>query len=56
MFYGDYSYELAMERIEADIKAHEYHRLGKQLRSARKGPRRGMVARAAAFTMALFIK
>jgi hypothetical protein len=57
MFYGDYSYELAMERIEADIKAHEQDRLGKQLRSAPKGLHtKSMVARAAAFTMALFIK
>jgi hypothetical protein len=57
MFYGDYSYELATERMQDAIKAHEHRRLVKQLRSARKGPHtKSMAARTAAFTMALFIK
>jgi hypothetical protein len=54
MFYGDYSYELAMERIEDGIEAHEHHRFVKQLRSTRKGARRGMAARAAAFVLSIF--
>jgi len=54
MFDGDYSYELAMEKIEHGIKAHEHHRLVMQLHSVRKGQRRGMVARTTAFVLALF--
>ncbi len=54
MFDGDYSYELAMERIEDGIEAHEHHRLVKQLRSVRKVQRRGMAARATAFVVAMF--
>ncbi len=54
MFYGDYSYELAKERMETAIKAHEQDRLVKQLRLARKGPRGGLVARSSALVMTLF--
>ncbi len=54
MFYGDYSYEQAMERIEDEIEAHEHYRLVKQLRSTRKGARRGMAARAAGFVLSMF--
>jgi hypothetical protein len=52
MFDGDYSYELAKERMADAIKAHEHHRLVKQLRLAHKVQRRGMAARAAAFVLA----
>jgi hypothetical protein len=54
MFYGDYSYELAKERMEASIKAHEHDRLAKELRLARKGSRSGVVARSSALVMTLF--
>ncbi len=54
MFYGDYSYELAMQRIEDEIEAVEHYRLGKQLRLAQKAQRRGMAARATAFVLAMF--
>jgi hypothetical protein len=54
MFDGDYSYELATQRMDDDIKAHEHHRLVKQLRSAQKVQRTGMAARATAFVVAMF--
>ncbi len=54
MFYGDYSYELAKERMQTAIKAHEHDQLVKQLRLARKGPRSGLVARSSALIMTLF--
>ncbi len=54
MFYGDYSYDLAKERMQTAIKAHEQDRLVKQLRLARKGPRGGLVARSSALVMTLF--
>ena len=54
MFYGDYSYELTKERIEAAIRAHEHDQLVKQLRLARKGPRDGVVARTGALVMTMF--
>jgi hypothetical protein len=54
MFYGDYSYELAKERMETSIKAHEHDRLVKELRLARKGSRSGVVARSSALVMTLF--
>ena len=54
MFYGDYSYDLAKERMETAIKAHEQDRLAKQLRLARKGPRVGLVARTSALLITLF--
>jgi hypothetical protein len=54
MFYGDYSYELAKERMETAIRDHEHDRLVKQLRLATKGPSSGFVARSAAFITALF--
>ncbi len=54
MFYGDYSYELATQRMDDAIKAHEHRRLAKQLRSAQKVQRRGMAARATAFVVAMF--
>ena len=54
MFYGDYSYELAKERMDEAIRAHEHDVLVKQLRSARKGPHKSMAARTAAFIMTMF--
>jgi hypothetical protein len=54
MFYGDYSYELAKERMETAIRDHEHDRLVKQLRLATKGPSSGFVARSAALITALF--
>ena len=53
MFYGDHSYELARERMDTVIRDHERDRLAKQLRSASKGPRSGLVARGAALIMTL---
>ena len=54
MFYGDYSYELAKERMDTAIKAHEHGHLVKQLRLARKGPRSGLVGRSSALIMTVF--
>jgi hypothetical protein len=54
MFYGDYSYELATERMEDAIKAHEHDRLVKQVRLSGKGPHKSMAARVTAVAMALF--
>jgi hypothetical protein len=54
MFYGDYSDELAKERMETIIRAHEHDRLVKELRLARNGPRGGVVARTGALIMTLF--
>jgi hypothetical protein len=54
MFSGDYSYELAKERMETAIRAREHDQLVKQLRLARKGPRVGLVARSSALLMTLF--
>ena len=54
MFYGDYSYELAKERMETAIRDHERDNLVKQLRLARKGPNSGLVARSGALMMSLF--
>jgi hypothetical protein len=54
MFYGDYSYELAKERMETTIRAHEHDRLVKNFRLARKGLRSGVVARTGALVMTMF--
>ena len=54
MFYGDYSYELAKEKMETAIRAREHGQLVKELRSVRKGPRSGLVARSSALVMTLF--
>ena len=54
MFSGDYSYELAKERMESAIRAREHDQLVKELRLARKGPRSGLVARSSALLMTLF--
>jgi hypothetical protein len=55
MFYGDYSYELARERMDTAIRAREHDQLVKELRSVRKGPHSGgLVARTSALLMTLF--
>ena len=54
MFSGDYSYELAKERMQTAIKAREHDQLVKELRLARKGPRVSLVARSSALLMTLF--
>ena len=54
MFYGDYSYELAKERMETAIRDHERDNLVKQLRLARKDSSSGFVARGAVLIMSLF--
>jgi hypothetical protein len=56
MFYGDYSYELAKERMDEDIRAHEHDVLVKQLRATRKEgpPPKGVATRGIAVVMALF--
>jgi hypothetical protein len=57
MFYGDYSYELAKERMDQAIRAREHDVLVKQLRAAPKEeelPRKSMVARGTAVVTALF--
>ena len=54
MLYADYSYELAKERMETAIRAHEHDRLVKQLRLARKDPRGGAIARTGALVMTMF--
>jgi hypothetical protein len=56
MFYGDYSYELAKERMDEAIQAREHDALVKQLRAARNGelPRNSVAARGVAVVMALF--
>jgi hypothetical protein len=54
MFSGDYSYELAKERMETAIRAREHGQLVKELRLARKGPRASLVARTSALIMTLF--
>ena len=54
MFYGDYSYELAKEKMDTAIRDHERDNLVKQFRLARMGPSSGFVARSAALIMSLF--
>ena len=56
MFYGDYSYELAKERMDEAIRVHENAVLVKQLRATRKEapPPKGVATRGIAIVMALF--
>ena len=42
MFYGDYSYELAKEKMQTAIRAHEHDVLVKQLRLPGKAPHLGL--------------
>ena len=54
MFYGDYSYELAKDRMDEAIRARQHDVLIKRLRAARGPTRNGMAARGVAVVMALF--
>jgi hypothetical protein len=54
MFYGDYYHALAKERMHTAIREREHDHLVKQLRSASKGTRSGVIARSAALIMSLF--
>jgi hypothetical protein len=56
MFYGDYSYELARERMDQAIRAREHDVLIKQLRATPKEelPPKSVVARGTAVVTALF--
>ena len=54
MLYGDYEHVLAKDRMEAAIKEREHARLVKQLRSAGRGPRGGLIARSTALITSLF--
>ncbi len=56
MFHGDYSYELAKERMDEFIRDHEHDVFAKRLRAARKGqlPRKGMAAQGIAVVLAFF--
>ena len=54
MFYGNYSYDLAKERMETAIRDHERDNLVKQLRLARKDSSSGFVARSGVLIMSLF--
>ena len=53
MLYGDYEHALAKERMQTAIREREQDRLIKQLRSASRGPRGGLIARSAALSTAL---
>jgi hypothetical protein len=54
MFYSNYSYELAKERMDTAIRDHERDNLVKQLRLAKRGTSSGLVARSGTLIMALF--
>jgi hypothetical protein len=54
MFYGDYSYELAKERMDDAIKAHERDTLVKQVRAARKSRHTSPAGWATAVVTTLF--
>jgi hypothetical protein len=54
MLYGDYEHVLAKERMESAIREREQDRLVKQLRSASRSPRGGLIARSVALITSLF--
>jgi hypothetical protein len=54
MLYGDYEHVLAKERMQTAIREREHDRLVKQLRSADRGPRGGLIVRSTAFLTSLF--
>ena len=54
MLYSDYEHVLAKERMESAIREREQDRLVKQLRSASRSPRRGLIARSVALITSLF--
>jgi hypothetical protein len=54
MFYGDYANEVAKQKIDGALRACEHDRLVKELRTARKGTRSGLVVRTTALIVSLF--
>ena len=54
MLYGDYEHVLAKERMEAAIREREHDRLVKQLRSASRSSRSGLIARSTTLITSLF--
>ena len=54
MLYGDYEHVLAKERMQTAIREREHDHLVKQLRSAGRGPRGGLIARGTALLTSLF--
>ena len=54
MLYGDYEHMLAKERMETAIRQRERDHLVKQLRSANRSPRGGLIARSAALITSSF--
>ena len=54
MLYSDYEHVLAKERMQTAIREREQDRLVKQLRSANRGRRGGLIARSAALITSLF--
>ena len=54
MFYANYANELAKQRTDEALMAHEHDRLVKELRAARKGPRGGLLVRGTALIVSLF--
>jgi hypothetical protein len=54
MLYGDYEHVLAKERMQTAIREREHTHLVKQLRSASRSSRSGLIARSAALITSLF--
>ncbi len=54
MLYGDYEHVLAKERMQTAIREREHDHLVKQLRSASRSSRSGLIARSAALLTSLF--
>jgi hypothetical protein len=54
MLYGDYEHVLAKERMQTAIREREHGQLVKQLRSAGRGSRSGLIARSASLITSLF--
>ena len=54
MLYGDYEHMLAKERMQTAIREREHDHLVKQLRSASRSSRSGLIARSAALLTSLF--
>jgi hypothetical protein len=54
MLYGDYEHVLAKERMQTAIREREHDHLVKQLRSANRSPRVGLIARSTVLIAFLF--
>ena len=54
MLYGDYEHMLAKERMQTAIREREHGQLVKQLRTASRSSRSGLLARSAALITSLF--